>query len=162
MKLIARAAVLIAFATVAGGCTTLPGGRKAATAETDLLSVPEVARPYLEQLIRRVDRQWNREIARMKTYPPIGSKVVIRFHMNSAGLITRIDDVDENAGKAGTYLCLDAITSPQPYPKWTEEMIESIGEEQEITFTFYYYKPDARHDSGEAGKNPLPVGAHSG
>ena len=146
----ARVVSIIALAMLASGCAILPGGRKATMPETEWMSAPEAFQPYLRRLIRRVDIEWNREIAGLEKYPPPGSRVSIRFHINSAGLITRIDNVDENAGKAATYACLNAVTTSQPYPRWKKEMIAAIGSEQEITLSFYF------HDGDTAARNPLP------
>ena len=102
-----------------------------------------------------------RQIAGLEKYPPPGSRVLIRFHVNSAGLVARIDDVEENAGKPATYACLNAITGPQPYPRWSSGMIAALGDEQEVTLAFYFHDADEPHDLGVAEKNPLPPGGHA-
>jgi hypothetical protein len=33
---------------------------------------------------------------------------------------------------------MSAITKPAPYGPWTDDMKAVLGEQQEMTFTFYY------------------------
>lgn len=94
---------------------------------------------YLQELVEIVQAQWNRVLAQTATYPVTGSKVVVRFTLNSQGVISRIEEVEETAGKQGTYACLSAIQDPQPYRPWTKEMVAILGEDEEITFYFYYW-----------------------
>ena len=94
---------------------------------------------YLQELIEIVQAQWNAVLARTATYPVTGSKVVIRFTLSSDGVVTRIEEVEETAGKQGTYACLSAIQDRQPYRPWTKEMIAILGNEQTITFAFFYW-----------------------
>ena len=66
------------------------------------------------------------------------SHVVITFKINSKGEtdIVKIEDAD--AGKQGVFSCQSAIQARQPYRKWSEQMIAVLGDEQELTFSFYY------------------------
>jgi hypothetical protein len=34
--------------------------------------------------------------------------------------------------------CMSAITDRAPYGEWTDDMKAVLGEQQEMTFTFYY------------------------
>jgi len=94
---------------------------------------------YLQELIEIVQSQWNLVLTQTATYPVTGSKVIIRFTLNSDGVVSRIEEVEETAGKQGTYACLSAIQDRQPYRPWTKEMVAILGNEQEITFHFYYW-----------------------
>lgn len=95
---------------------------------------------YLQELIEIVQAQWNQVLSQTATYPPSGSRVVVRFTLNSEGVIARIDEVDEgDAGKQGVYACLNAIQARQPYRPWTKEMVAILGNEQTISFAFYYW-----------------------
>ena len=44
----------------------------------------------------------------------------------------------EESGKQGVFSCQNAITYPQPYRKWTDQMIAVLGDSQELTFSFYH------------------------
>jgi len=94
---------------------------------------------YLQELIEIVQNQWNLVLDQTATRPPNGSKVIIRFTLSSEGQVTRIEEVEETAGKPGTYACLNAIQARQPYRPWTKEMVAILGTEQVITFGFYYW-----------------------
>jgi hypothetical protein len=95
---------------------------------------------YLQELIDTVDAQWQKLVGDMTTYPPSRSAVTVRFKLNSQGEVEILDVVGEQAtGRVGTYTCLDAIRARAPYRPWTKEMIEVLGMEQEITFTFNYW-----------------------
>lgn len=93
---------------------------------------------YIQELIEIVQTQWYRILRESRISPPRGSHVVVTFKINSKGEtdITKVEDSD--AGKQGVFLCQNAIQARQPYRKWTEEMISVLGEEQSLTFAFYY------------------------
>ncbi|HUG10672.1 MAG TPA: hypothetical protein VMM36_06645, partial [Opitutaceae bacterium] len=93
---------------------------------------------YLQELIEIVDAQWDRVLSMTPTRPVSGSKVIIRFTLNSEGIVTRIEEVEETAGKQGTYACLSAIQARQHYRPWTKEMVAILGNEQVLTFKFHY------------------------
>lgn len=93
---------------------------------------------YMEKFIETVEAQWNRVLDQSKIRPPTPSHVRIKFRLGKDGQIVEVMDVEEDAGKQGTYACRDAITGPAPYEKWTPDMIAFLGDDVEITFTFYY------------------------
>jgi hypothetical protein len=93
---------------------------------------------YLNELIEIITAQWYRILEESRVSPPRGSHVIITFKINSKGEIdiTKVEDAD--AGKQGVFTCQNAIQARQPYRKWTEQMIAILGEEQTLTFAFYY------------------------
>lgn len=94
---------------------------------------------YIQRLIEAVDARWNEILDNSKIRPPTPSRVQIKFKLFKDGTV-QVIDVEEDAGLQGTLFCRDAITTPAPYEKWTPEMIAFLGaEEDEITFTFFYY-----------------------
>jgi hypothetical protein len=64
---------------------------------------------------------------------------MISFRLNSKGEIAEILKVDGDAGEYGTRASLSAIQERAPYRAWTKEMVAVLGEDQVITFTFYYW-----------------------
>jgi hypothetical protein len=92
---------------------------------------------YLNELIEIVEFQWNRILRESAVAITGGRKVAVRFKLNSAGEI-EILNVEETAGKQGTFACLSAIQARQPYRKWSDQMISLLGESQELEFTFHY------------------------
>ena len=94
---------------------------------------------YLQRMIETVQRQWDALISEGKYTPKSGSKVTVKFKINSEGGVTRI--VNVSGGEAGTQAesyCVSAIVKPSPFGKWTDNMIAVLGTEQEMTFVFYY------------------------
>ena len=61
-----------------------------------------------------------------------------RFGVYGDFFYVRTKVEDAGAGKQGVFSCQNAITYPQPYRKWTDQMIAVLGDSQEITFGFYY------------------------
>lgn len=94
---------------------------------------------YLERLEEAVQAEWD-NIMEHAPYPPPGSTVTITFILNSSGEISKIIHVESSASctEIGTKACNSALTDPQPYGKWTDDMISVFGTEQELTFSFYY------------------------
>lgn len=94
---------------------------------------------YLQRFIEAVDQQWNNILGGSgKTYPPSGSYVRVKFIINSKGEISSIVDVESTSSDAGGRACVSAITDRAPYGVWPEDMKAVLGEQQEMSFAFYY------------------------
>ena len=93
---------------------------------------------YLQRMIETVQIEWDKILTESKTYPPAGSTVEVKFIMNSDGKITRIVNVETSANETASRSCMSAITERAPYGKWTDDMIAMLGQEQEMTFKFFY------------------------
>jgi len=92
---------------------------------------------YMQELIDIVDAQWRNLLNARTARPAAGTNATITFKLTAQGLI-QIVSVEETCGPAGTYVSLSAIQDRQPYRKWTKEMVAVLGEEQTITFGFYF------------------------
>ncbi|HEX2855432.1 MAG TPA: hypothetical protein VHO24_19510 [Opitutaceae bacterium] len=93
---------------------------------------------YLQRLIETVQLQWERILADSKVYPTSGSTVEVKFVLNSEGAVARVVSVESTASDSGSRACMSAITERSPYGKWTDDMIAVLGEQQEMTFKFFY------------------------
>jgi hypothetical protein len=93
---------------------------------------------YLQKLIEIVQTKWYSILRESRVSPPRGSHVVVTFRINSKGEteIVKVEDFD--SGKQGVFSCQNAITYPQPYEKWSDQMIAVLGDSQELTFSFYH------------------------
>jgi len=94
---------------------------------------------YLQELIDIVQIQWERILTSASISPKPSSHVTISFRINSKGQIAEIIKVDGDAGEYGTNAALSAIREPAPYRAWTKEMVAVLGDDQVITFSFYYW-----------------------
>lgn len=93
---------------------------------------------YINELVEIVQVQWYNILEQSRVAAPHGSHVVITFKINSKGETDIVKVEDADAGKQGVFSCQQAIQARQPYRKWTEQMIAVLGEEQTLTFAFYY------------------------
>ncbi|HYD85585.1 MAG TPA: hypothetical protein VEA63_16070, partial [Opitutus sp.] len=93
---------------------------------------------YLQKLIDTVQIQWERILIESRVYPVNGTSVKVVFVLNAEGAVARIVSVDGTAGNQAEKACASAITSRSPYGPWTEDMIAILGQEQELTFNFFY------------------------
>jgi hypothetical protein len=95
---------------------------------------------YLQRLLESVQIQWERILSQSGVYPNPGSTVEVKFVLNARGEISKIVHVTPSAGTsdAATRACPAAIEGPAPYGPWTDDMIAMLGNEQEMTFSFYY------------------------
>ncbi len=93
---------------------------------------------YLSRMIESVQIQWEIFLGESKVYPASGSTVTVKFVMDSTGAITKIVSHESTASDGATRACMSAITKPAPYGLWTDDMKAVLGEQQEMTFTFYY------------------------
>jgi hypothetical protein len=94
---------------------------------------------YLQELIDIVQIQWDRILSSSGTRPKPTTHVMISFKLNSKGEIAEIIKVDGDAGDYGTSAALASIKERAPYRAWTKEMVAVLGDDQVITFTFYYW-----------------------
>jgi len=94
---------------------------------------------YLQRLVETVDMEWNNILRASAAGPKPSTHVMISFKINSQGEVSEILKVDGDAGEYGTSAALSGIKNRSPYGPWTKDMIAVLGEEQTITFTFYYW-----------------------
>ncbi len=93
---------------------------------------------YLHELEAIIVAQWYLINDESRISPPHGSHVTITFKINSKGETDIVTVEDADSGKLGVWSCQSAIQKRQPYRKWTEQMIILLGDEQSLTFGFYY------------------------
>jgi hypothetical protein len=93
---------------------------------------------YINELVEIVQAQWYQILRESRVSPPRGSHVVVTFKINTQGETDIVKVEDEGAGRHGVFSCQNAIQARQPYRKWTDQMIAVLGEEQTLTFAFYY------------------------
>ncbi len=94
---------------------------------------------YLQEIVDTIQAEWDDVAYNSGVHPPTGSHVSVTFVLNSEGNIPKIVKVEGNAGMVGEEMCVTAIVRPTPYAKWTSDMVASLGNEQQLTFAFYYY-----------------------
>ena len=84
-----------------------------------------------------VNTRWDAILEKDGVRAKSGSKVVVRFILNSDGLVKMLTKVDADSSSAkAEESCIKAILELAPYEKWTDAMIASLGREQELTFAF--------------------------
>lgn len=93
---------------------------------------------YMQEFIEIVQASWYGILQESRISPASGTRVVVTFSLTSQGEVSIIS-TEETAGKQGVYACTTAITTRQPYRKWTEQMIAVLGDRQTMTFSFYYW-----------------------
>lgn len=95
-------------------------------------------RGYLQEVIDRVNGEWEKILMANTSFPPFGTRADVTFTLNRRGEVTRINFVDGDCGDLGQRAGASAITRSAPYGVWTDDMVKVLGEEQQMTFTFYY------------------------
>lgn len=95
-------------------------------------------RDYLRHLVGSIQQQWDGSLGAGTIYPPIGSNVTVTFVLTANGTVDRIVDVENRSSPFGAKAAVNAIASAAPYGVWTPAMKSALGQEQELTFTFYY------------------------
>ncbi len=96
---------------------------------------------YLQRLIDAVQVQFDRLNEESRIMPPTGTVVTVKFILDKEGAISEILDSSSTGGKQAENICKSAITSRAPYGKWTDDMVALLGEQQEMTFNFYWGTP---------------------
>jgi hypothetical protein len=93
---------------------------------------------YMRELIDIVDSEFQTITSEYRGHIQPGTRVVVTFTLNSDGEV-RVTQVEETAGRVAVSQCQAAITNRMPYRKWSPEMIAILGDQQTITFGFYYW-----------------------
>lgn len=91
---------------------------------------------YLQKFFETVEVQWKRILDQTNVWPTAGTKVTVRFRMDSKGDVPRIIDVKSNGNRSFESACVSAIVARAPYGPWTEDMLRVLGDSQEFTFSF--------------------------
>jgi hypothetical protein len=94
---------------------------------------------YLQRLADAVQLQFDKLVEEGKTYPPVGSYVVVKFILDSDGKISKIVNVDNHSTDTGAQTCVSSITTRAPYGPWTDDMKAALNPDgEELIFSFYY------------------------
>jgi hypothetical protein len=94
---------------------------------------------YLQELVDIVQIQWERILTSSSIAPKPTTHVLISFRITSNGEIAEILKVEGDAGEYGEKAALSAIQERAPYRPWTKEMVAILGNDQVISFNFYYF-----------------------
>lgn len=92
---------------------------------------------YMARMIEAVSQRWH-ELHASRAYSERGTMVVIRFTLTRDGNIRDMETVHSTARTVGEFLCRSALEQGQSYGPWTEEMVRELGDEDVVTFRFYY------------------------
>lgn len=95
---------------------------------------------YIQSVIETVQAAWMRKVALDGLHTAGGGVVTVKFLMNSRGEIVQILGVSENgqAPVSATIPCVQAINLGAPYGDWTDDMVAALGNQQVLSFSFYY------------------------
>ncbi|MCH6258861.1 hypothetical protein MLD52_20045 [Puniceicoccaceae bacterium K14] len=92
---------------------------------------------YVERLIEVVSIRWN-TLADQSAAKERNSYVKLKFKINSDGVVEKIELLDSTSKFIGISICRTAIQSGSPYGEWSQDMIEVLGYDEEVTFSFHY------------------------
>lgn len=93
---------------------------------------------YLQKMVEVIQVEFDKLNDESRIYPPSGSTVIVKFILSSDGKIARIISVESKASDSVQRTCTSSITIPSPFGPWTDDMKALLGEEQELTYEFYY------------------------
>ena len=93
---------------------------------------------YLKKLTEVVQMQFDKLNDESRGTPPVGTTVTVKFSLNSEGKVTIIN-VDSSKGtEQAARISVSSIAIPSPYGPWTDDMKALLGDQDEMTFDFYY------------------------
>lgn len=93
---------------------------------------------YMAELIESVDAEFQTITSGYRGHIPSGTRVIVTFSLNSDGEV-KVTQIEETAGRVAVSQCQAAITNRMPYKKWSQAMVDVLGDQQTVTFGFYYY-----------------------
>ena len=89
-------------------------------------------------MIDAVQTRWERLLIERRISPPSGSTVEVKFVINAEGKIARIINIENQSTEQAGHACVSAITDRAPYGPWTDDMRAVLGDQQEVSFRFFY------------------------
>lgn len=94
---------------------------------------------YTQRMLEAISAQWHL-LGNQSQYlsGEMGSFVVVQFVLDSEGHVSDLMVLHSTASRAATLLVQDAILSRAPFGKWTRDMVQTLGESQEVRITFNY------------------------
>ncbi len=93
---------------------------------------------YMERLIETISVRWN-ALAEEGAARESRSKVVLQFVLTKDGYVQELRTMPDTTSKViGIYMCRTAIENGAPYGPWTDEMVAVFGDDETVTFSFYY------------------------
>lgn len=94
---------------------------------------------YQQRMIEAISRQWNLLGGKYDLSAEIGASVLIEFSLNTEGELVNFKVAATSASNVGTGLCEQSILSTAPYGVWTQEMVNTLGQQpQQVRINFIY------------------------
>ena len=94
---------------------------------------------YQQRMIEAISRQWNLLGSKYDLSSEYGSFVVIEFSLNTEGELVNFRIVTTTSTNIGKGLCEQSILSTAPYGVWTQEMVNTLGQQpQQVRIQFNY------------------------
>lgn len=93
---------------------------------------------YLERMQEAIQQRWD-ALGRQRSISESQTRVVLEFTLTKEGLIRDLETIDTTSKALGTLLCRTAVEQGQSYGEWSKEMVTLLGDDEKITFTFYYW-----------------------
>ena len=94
---------------------------------------------YQQRMIEAISRQWNLLASKYDLGTAVGTIVQIEFYIDSSGALSRFKVVFSNSTNTGSGLCEQSILTTAPYGEWTQEMVNTFGnQDQSVKITFHY------------------------
>lgn len=94
---------------------------------------------YQQRMIEAISRQWNLLGRKYDLSAEVGSHVFIEFSLNTEGELVDFRVSGSSASNIGTGLCEQSILSTAPYGAWTQEMVNTLGQQpQQVRINFMY------------------------
>ena len=94
---------------------------------------------YQQRMLEAISRQWNLLASKYDLGTAVGTAVVIEFYLNSSGELSKFNILFSSSTNTGSGLCEQSILTTAPYGEWTQEMVNTFGnQDQSVRITFHY------------------------
>ena len=94
---------------------------------------------YQQRMLEAISRQWNLLASKYDLNTAVGTVVVIEFYLDRSGSLSKFNVLYTNSTNTGSGLCEQSILTTAPYGEWTQEMLNTFGnQDQSVRITFHY------------------------
>ncbi len=91
---------------------------------------------YTQRMLETIQASWYKIC--QNTMIAERGRVIVQFTLRNDGVIVNSKIIESTVGEAAAYACRDAIESRAPFEPWSQAMIDTLGNEDTTTITFYY------------------------
>lgn len=130
--------IILLSACLISGCATQNSGFGPNSSEGKQPAGATNFKAYDKIVTDRITTTWKKILKNQYAETDNDGEVILKFTLHSDGTVSNIKTIRDDCGFPFHYYCVRAIEKSAPFPIWTPEMTEKLGDHLDVQFTFNY------------------------